>query len=377
MHLTLTRAPLAKALDFVARVTSRRNTIPIISNVRLTAQPGRLTLAATDLDIEAQTSVEAEVTTSGETTVPAATLHEIIRKLAGDKVTLAAEPGEPRLTVKSGRAKFHLAMLPAEDWPTLERGEMPHRFALPAEAVARALKKTAFAISNEETRYYLNGVFMHLFAGEDGPMLRFVTTDGHRLARMEMIAPQGAEGMPGVIIPSKTCAEIARMAEAAAKDKDARAEIEIEVSEQKIAFRCGENGLLSKLIDGSFPDYTRVIPRMNDKIAMISRDAMAPAVDRVATLVTDRGRAVKLALDGPKLTLSVANPDMGDASEDLEIDYDAAPIEIGFNHKYLSDALAALDGATARLELNDAVSPTILRSAPDADLLIVLMPMRV
>jgi DNA polymerase-3 subunit beta len=375
MHLTTHRAQLAKALDFAARIAQRRTTIPIISNVRLDASEGRLTIAATDLDIEAQTAIEADVLTPGTLTVSAATLHEVVRKLAGEQVAFVGD-GD-RLAVKAGRAKFHLATLPSEDWPTLELGEMTHRFTLPAEAIARALKKTAFAISNEETRYYLNGVFMHVVDRQNGALLRLVTTDGHRLARLEMPAPEGSPGMPGIIIPSKTCAELARLAESVAKDKESRPEIAIEASEQKISFRCGESVLLSKLIDGSFPDYTRVIPTRNDKVAGLARSEIAAAVERVATVVSDRGRAIKLSLDSGALTLSVANADIGDASEETEIVYDAAPVEIGFNHKYLTDGLAALDGEIARLELSDANSPALLRSAADSDLLIVLMPMKV
>ncbi len=375
MHLTLDREALAKALAFATKITDRRTTIPIIANVRLTAEGGRLSLAATDLDIEAQTSLAADIKVSGDTTVAASTLHEIIRKLAGGSVTLESDGDKGRLLVKSGRAKFQLATLPVEDWPTLERGEMTHKFSLSAESVARGLKKTTFAISNEETRYYLNGVYMHVADAPDAPMLRMVATDGHRLARIEMMAPRGSAGMPGVIIPTKACTELARMAEAAIKDKNA--EIAIEVRASKIAFRCGDSTLLSKLIDGSFPDYTRVIPTQNGRIAIVPRADLAAAVDRVSAITSERGRAVKLSFDGPRLTLSVVNPDTGDATEETEIDFDNAPVEIGFNHKYLADALAALDGETARIELNDSGSPTLLRTAPNADLLIVLMPMRV
>lgn len=381
MHLTLSRSPLAKALDFVKSVVEARSTVPIISNVRLNARSsannGRLLLSATDLDIEAQTSVTADIKTPGEITVPARTLADIIRKLASDQVTFEVKAGEGRMQVRSGRAKFQLPTLSSEDWPTLERGEMSHAFTVTAFALSRALKKTTFAVSTEETRYYLNGVFMHVATIGGAEKLRLVTTDGHRLARLEMPAPAGAPGMPGVIIPTKTCAELARMADAALKDnKDTTPEIDIEVSAQKIAFRCGDSALLSKLIDGSFPDYARVIPTQNDKIAIISRDAVTPAVERVATVISERGRAVKLNLDAGKLTLSVSSPDTGDASEDVEIDYDDSPVEIGFNHKYLTDGLNALDGDTARLELAESGSPALLRSAPDADLLIVLMPRR-
>ncbi len=399
MKLTLSRKDLAKALDFAARVVQRRTTIPILSNVRLTAaldasgrRPpgavgecrserhsmperaginGRLTLAATDLDLEAQTSVEAEVAAAGDLTVSAATFAEIVRKLAADKVSLDFDASNNRLAVKAARAKFHLATLPAADWPTLERGEMSHSFALPAATLARALKKTSFAISTEETRYYLNGIFVH--ATEAGE-LRFVATDGHRLARFGMTAPEGSAEMPGVIIPSRAVAELARLAEAAAKENG---DIAIEVSPQKILFRAGETTLLSKLIDGSFPDYERVIPRSNDRIVTLSRETFAPALDRVATLVSERGRAVKLAFADDCATLSVTSADMGSATEDLDAGYDGSPLEIGFNPRYVADALNALDGDQARLELIDGGRPAILREREDADFLAVLMPMRI
>jgi DNA polymerase-3 subunit beta len=374
MKLTLSRAALGKALDFVSRVAQKRTTIPILANLRLTASGEKLTLAATDLDLEAHTALEADITAPGDLTVPAATFAEIVRKLAADAVTLEFDAVTSRLVIRAGRAKFHLATLPSSDFPTLEKGEITHRFTLPAEGLARAIKKTSFAISTEKTRYYLNGIYFHA----DETELRLVATDGHRLARIAAPLPDGIESSFGVIVPRLACVEIQRLAEAAAKDDKAGApHVDIELSNTKIMVRSGETTILSKLIDGSFPDYTRVIPTQNVNIALVSCGETASAAERVSTVSSERGKAVKLVFEGPTLALSVANPDVGSAAEEVESDYSGAHIEIGFNSRYLADALSALDGDNARIELNDSQSPTILRTATDADLLIVLMPMRV
>jgi DNA polymerase-3 subunit beta len=389
MKLSLPRQSIAKALDFVVRAVERRSTIPILSNVRLEAQTGDrvgLLLAATDLDMEAKTFIEAEVEAPGALTVSASTLHDIVRKLA-DKASVSLEGVDPdrersagdgasdinfaRLAVKAGRARFNLQALPTTDWPELAAGALPHQFALPAATLARALAKTSFAISNEETRYYLNGVYVHVAETENGARLRFVATDGHRLARFEAPAPESAAGMPGIIVPRKCCAELARLA------KDAEGDVAFSVSDSKIRFEAGAHVLLSKLIDGSFPDYSRVIPTQNDKLAVLDRAGLGEAAGRVATLSSERGRAVKLEFGPDRLALSVNNPDLGAANEEIDADYSSAPLTIGFNSLYLAEALNAFSGDKVRIDLNDGSAPTILRSPADEDLLVVLMPMRV
>ncbi|MDI9847331.1 DNA polymerase III subunit beta [Rhodoblastus sp. 17X3] len=373
MKLTLPRNALLKALDFVTRAAARKSTIPILGHVRLEATSAGLTLCATNLDLEAQTRIDAEVAASGALTVAATTLHDIARKLAdGAAVSLDAAGENPRLAVKSGRARFALQTLPVTDWPDLQAGELPHRFALDSKILLRALQKTAFAISTEETRYYLNGVYLHVAQTDAGPELRFVATDGHRLARFGMPAPKAAQQMPGVIVPRQTCAEIARLAQAAPGGAVALA-----LSESKIAAEAGDMRLLSKLIDGTFPDYERVIPRQNDKTAILDRAGLAAAIDRVSVLSSERGRAVKLDFADAALKLSVVNADIGDGSEELEADYDTDPLTTGFNAKYVNEALAALDGKKALFELGGAGDPALLRDPAAPDLLIVLMPMRV
>lgn len=376
MKLTLDRSALLKALEPVQRVIERRNTIPIISNVLLRADAAGLALTGTDLDIEMRTSAPAEIAEPGGLTLPAATLYDIARKLPeGAQVAIERAAAGERATVRSGRSRFQLASLPESDFPDITAGEPTHRFMLSARALAALVDATQFAISTEETRYYLNGVHLH-DAGEG--VMAAVATDGRRLARLHLPLPEGAAGMPPVILPRKAVAEIGRLVAKAAADKaGGDAAVEVDLSATKIRLLMDGLRFTSKLIDGEFPDYRRVIPAANDKRATIQTEALAKAVDRVATISSERGRAVKLALVDQTLTLSVTNPDAGEAREEIDIDYDGPPIEIGFNARYLQDSLAVLGGDTILLKLGEPGAPAILQPREGSDLLTVLMPMRV
>ncbi|HUO54938.1 MAG TPA: DNA polymerase III subunit beta [Rhodoblastus sp.] len=372
MKVTLERTALLKSLGHVHRVVERRTTIPILSNVLLSASGGALQLKATDLDLEVTETTPADVGQAGATTLPAHTLYEIVRKLPdGAQVSLESAEDGGQLQLRSGRSRFSLQALPESDFPDLAAGEMAHRFTLKAAELKRLLDKTQFAISNEETRYYLNGVFLHVTEVDGQSLLRAVATDGHRLARLETPAPAGAAGMPGVIVPRKAVVEVQKLIE------DPEAEIGVELSPAKIRFTLGAVVLTSKLIDGSFPDYARVIPTGNDKFLTVERRDFSEAVDRVSTISSERGRAVKLAISSGKLVLSVTNPDSGSAVEELEVDYDAAPLEIGFNARYLIDIASQLDSDTTLFKMNDSGSPTIIQDRDGASALYVLMPMRV
>ena len=372
MKVTLERAALLKALGHIHRVVERRTTIPILSNVLVRATERSLQLKATDLDIEVTEEVAADVAQPGATTLPAHVLHDIVRKLPdGAQVTLDMSGEASQLVLRSGRSRFQLQCLPESDFPDLTTGDLPHRFVLPAGQLKQLIEKTQFAISTEETRYYLNGIYVHAMMVEGTPVLRVVSTDGHRLARVEVPAPEGAADMPGVIVPRKAVSEIQKLIE------DPAATVSIELSATKIRFTFGEVVLTSKLIDGTFPDYGRVIPAGNDKMLLVEKRAFSDAVDRVATISAERGRAVKLALSDGKLVLSVNNPDSGSATEELDVDYDSPPLDIGFNARYLLDITQQLDSDTALLKLADAGSPTIVQDHEGAPALYVLMPMRV
>ncbi|GGE29530.1 DNA polymerase III subunit beta [Agaricicola taiwanensis] len=370
MRVTLERSALLKALGHVHRVVERRTTIPILSNVLLRAANSALKLQATDLDLEVVESVPANVGDAGATTVPAHTFYDIIRKLPdGSEITL--EQSGTTLALSAGRSRFTLQTLPEADFPDLTAGDLPVRFDLAAAELKRLIDKTQFAISTEETRYYLNGIYFHAIDVEGIRMLRAVATDGHRLARVEIPAPSGSGEMPGVIIPRKAVAEVQRLVE------DPDGTVVVELSPVKVRFTIGSVVLTSKLIDGTFPDYARVIPVGNDKQLLVDKGDFTSAVDRVSTISSERGRAVKLALGQGRLVLTVTNPDSGTATEELEVDYTADAIEIGFNSRYLLDILGQVDGDAAVLKLADPGSPTLLHEQDGTSALYVLMPMRV
>jgi DNA polymerase-3 subunit beta len=372
MKVTVERSTLLKSLGHVHRVVERRNTIPILSNLLLRGSEDGLKLKATDLDIEVVETVPADIVEPGATTVPAHTLYDIVRKLPdGAQVSLETTGDSGQMVLRSGRSRFTLQTLPESDFPDITAGEMAHRFVLPAGELKRLIDKTQFAISTEETRYYLNGIYLHAIDVEGRPVLRAVATDGHRLARVDTAAPQGALGMPGVIVPRKAVAEIQKLLE------DGESEVQVELSGSKIRVATAAVVLTSKLIDGTFPDYQRVIPSGNDKLLTVDRGDFAASVDRVSTISSERGRAVKLSMAEGRMTLSVTNPDSGSATEEIEVDYDASPLDIGFNARYLMDIAAQLDGDTALLKLADPGSPTVIQDREGASALYVLMPMRV
>lgn len=372
MRVTVERAALLRALGHVHRVVERRNTIPILSNVLLRAEDGALRLKATDLDIEVTETIPAEITDAGSTTIPAHVIYDIVRKLPeGAQVSLETTGDLGQMQLRSGRSRFMLQALPESDFPDLAAGDLPHRFNVSSPDLKRLIEKTQFAISTEETRYYLNGIFLHTADAAGVPVLRAVATDGHRLARVELPAPTGADGMPGIIIPRKAVAEIVKLIE------DGSESVLVELSSAKIRLTFDGVVLTSKLIDGTFPDYQRVIPVGNDKLLTVERADFAKAVDRVSTISSERGRAVKLALAEGRLTLSVNNPDSGSATEEIEVDYEFGAIDIGFNARYLLDITAQLDGDTALFKFADPGSPTVIQDREGAPALYVLMPMRV
>jgi len=370
MKATIERATLLKGLGHVHSVVERRNTIPILSNVLIEAEEeGGIRLMATDLDLQINETVEANVTEAGATTVPAHTLFDIVRKLPeGSQVELIAAEG--RMQVNAGRARFTLSTLPRDDFPVIAEGDLPTQFELPAATLRQIVDKTRFAISTEETRYYLNGIYLHV-SDEAQPVLKAAATDGHRLARVTVARPEGAQGMPGVIIPRKCVAELRKLLD------EIDGTVQTSLSESKIRFGLGNAVLTSKLIDGTFPDYSRVIPTANDKLLRLDPRSLEEGVDRVSTIASERTRAVKLSLDRDRVTLSVTSPENGTASEEVPADYAADGVEIGFNARYLLDILGQIEGDVMEVHLADAAAPTLLRENDKAPALYVLMPMRV
>ncbi len=372
MRVTLERSILLNALNHVHRVVERRNTIPILSNVLLKAEGDELHLKATDLDLEIFEKAPAMVEQSGTTTVPAHMFFEIVRKLQeGSEVMLSTDGDDVSLKLTSGRSQFTLQMLPASDFPDITAGEFTHSFTMPAASVKNLIEHTQFAISTEETRYYLNGIYLHTVEDDGELVIRAVATDGHRLARAQLGAPSGSEGMPGIIVPRKAVGEILKLVD------DPEATALIDLSDSKIRVTVGEVILTSKLIDGTFPDYNRVIPAANDKALVMDRQTFSRAVDRVSTISSDRGRAVKLQLSEGQLVLSVTNPDSGSAEEELAVSFEGDRMEIGFNSRYLLDITNQLSGEATTFMLADPGSPTLIRDSAQSGAIYVLMPMRV
>lgn len=356
---------LAEVAATAAKIVEKRNTIPILSNALIRADGGSIEYVTTDLDILLSQRFQATVDSPGATTLPGHLLNDIVRKLpAGAQVQLEMKDNTVRVT--SGRSRFELQCLPAEDFPDFTTGAFSHRFDLTADQVEAMIGRIQFAVSTEETRYYLNGVFLH---GRDDKLVA-VATDGHRLARAVMAPPDGAQNVPGIIIPRKTVGEILSLVKA-------KQTFTFEVSETKLRITVGDVVLTSKLIDGTFPDYERVIPAPNNTVALVEAKDLAAAADRVATMTSERGRAVKLTFDNGKIDLLVNNPDSGSATDSIDVDYPAdAKLEIGFNSAYLADALKTRSGKV-RISAADGGSPSRIEGVDDDGLLVVLMPMRV
>ncbi|MCE6952393.1 DNA polymerase III subunit beta [Cereibacter sphaeroides] len=372
MKISIERGALLKAVGQAQSVVERRNTIPILANVLIEAEGDTVSFRATDLDIEVVDRTPATVERPGATTVSAVMLHEIVRKLPdGALVGLTEDAASGRLTVTAGRSVFSLATLPKEDFPVMASSEYASNFSAPAPVLRRLFDKAKFAISTEETRYYLNGVYMHVAQGDSGPVLRCVATDGHRLARIDAPLPEGAQAMPGVIVPRKTVNELRKLLD------DDEAQIAVSVSETKVRFATPAITMTSKVIDGTFPDYSRVIPMGNTRRLEVDAQEFAKAVDRVATVSSERSRAVKLSLDEDRLVLSVNAPDSGAAEEELAVAYGDERLEIGFNAKYLLEIASQVDRENAVFLFNSSGDPTLMREGNDMSAVYVVMPMRV
>jgi DNA polymerase III subunit beta len=375
MKLTIERAALLKSLAHVQSVVERRNTIPILANVLLRAHgDGQVELVATDMDLDILEQVKCATASEGATTAPAHTLYDIVRKLPeGSEIQLDGGGAKERLIVRAGRSTFTLPALPTADFPVLASDGLPFKFSLGAAVLRSLIDRTRVAISTEETRYYLNGIYLHATQSNELAVLRAVATDGHRLARVEEPLPEGAGSMPGVIVPRKTVNELRKLLD------EVTGEVDIALSETRIQFRVGPITLTSKLIDGTFPEYERVIPRDNDKILRVGKKDFADAVARVAAISSERSRPVKLSLARDLLVLSASSPDQGTATEELDgdrVSYAAGPLEIGFQARYLNDITDQIVG-DVEFRFSDGAAPTVVVDAADASALYVLMPMRV
>ena len=375
MDFKVNSTELLKAISHIHGVVEIRHTLPILSNMIITAQDGNLKLCSTNLDIYCSDKVSAEVFSSGEISVSANTFHEIVKRLPnGSDLHATLDEEGSSLILKCGRSKFNLTTMKTDDFPTIADSDLDTNFVLSATELIRMIDKTKFAISNEETRYYLNGIFFHKTQKNSIDILRAVATDGHRLAQYDIPLPQGAEEMRGLIIPKKTILELRRVLE------DANGDINISLNDNKIKFSFNDLTIISKVIDGTFPDYTKVIPKNNNKIFATNSNELKSAIDRVSAVSISeemKSKAIKLLIESNKLLLSVESLSKGSANEEVDINYNEEKVEIGFNSRYLVDICNEIDGDEVIIHILDSISPAIILDKSDENLFFVLMPMRI
>ena len=372
MKFVIERATLLKTLSHVQSIVEKRNTIPVLSNVRIEALADGISFKATDMDTEITEIVDAKISEQGATTAPAHMLYDIVRKLSdGSEVELTFPDDKGQLTIASGKSKFSLSCIGVEDFPVISGDALPINFAMSVAELKGVIDRTKFAVSTEETRYYLNGVYMHAKNNGATSVLRIVATDGHRLACVESPLPQGAENLNGVIIPRKTIGEIRKLL-----DDTTVENVTISMSDNKVRFTLEDVTLTSKLIDGTYPDYERVIPTENDKSLEVSVKSLAAAVDRVS-VVAERTRAIKMITGVNHVSITTSSPELGSAQEEIEAAYNGEVLEIGYNFRYLLDILAEITGETVKISFADASSPSVIHDTSDNSAVFVLMPMRV
>ena len=375
MEFKANSSDLLKALSHIHGIVEIRHTLPILSNVILEADDNQLSLSSTNLDIYCADKINAEVKHPGKISVPAITFFEIIKRLpAGSDVLMSMSEEENEINLKCGRSKFNLSTLKTDDFPIISDVDLSTNFVMSAEELIRMIDKTKFAISNEETRYYLNGVFLHKAERNSIPFLRAVATDGHRLAQYDIPLPQGAEEMTGIIIPKKTIFELRKILD------DAEGDISISLNENKIRFMFSRLKIISKVIDGTFPDYTKVIPQNNNKSFQTNNNNLKNAIDRVSAVAVNeetKSKAIKLTVENNRLYLSVESQSKGSANEEIDINYSKDKVEIGFNSRYIIDICNEVDGEEIDINLLDSVSPAIILDNTDENLFFVLMPMRI
>jgi len=372
MKLSIPRAELQRGLARLQAIVEKRNSMPILANALLRATKGdhpALEIAATDLEVGIRGIQKAEVSKAGAITVAARKLFEIVRELPDEPVALAATPNS-YLELQCGRSRFTIAGTAAEEFPTLPEVAPTALVRLPATVIANLIERTSYAASVDETRYNLNGVYFELV--DDRTKIRMVATDGHRLALIDRPIAGGAPDLAsGVILPRKGLAELKRLV-----DEEDADEIEIGIEGNSALARKGDVTLTMRLIEGEFPNYRQVLPKTSSRRITLSADALNQALRRVALLSVERSKAVRVELTSGCLKLSATNPDLGEASEEIDIDYAGDSISVGFNARYLLDSLSAFRTKEVELGLEDEMSPAVLRPTEDPETLAVVMPMR-
>ncbi len=367
MHFTIQREALLKPLQLVAGVVERRQTLPILSNVLLLTNNQQLSLTGTDLEVElvGRVALDEPPLADGEVTVPARKLMDICKSLPPE-AQIELKQDDQKLVVKSGRSRFTLSTLPATDFPNIEESCGSLQLALSQETLRRLIERTSFAMAQQDVRYYLNGLLLEV----QGNQLRAVTTDGHRLALCSMLSGIDYPGQHQVIVPRKGIIELARLL------VDPQETVQIILGQHHIRASAGTYTFTSKLVDGKFPDYERVLPRGGDKVVMADRQLLREALSRTAILSNEKYRGIRLALQTGLLKVQANNPEQEEAEEEVPVDYAGASLEIGFNVSYLLDVLGVMNSGQVRITMADAGSSALLQEPGDESSSYVIMPMR-
>lgn len=366
MQFTIQREALLKPLQLVAGVVERRQTLPVLSNVLLVVNGNTLSLTGTDLEVELIGRINLEeAAEDGEITVPARKLMDICKSLP-DESSINFRIEEGKAIVRAGRSRFTLATLPAADFPNVEDGEGSLSFAVSQNKLRRIIERTGFAMAQQDVRYYLNGMLLEINAGQ----LRAVATDGHRMAMCTVDANIDYQEKYQLIVPRKGILELARLL-AEADDL-----INVVLGSHHIRATTGDFTFTSKLVDGKFPDYERVLPRGGDKVVIADRQSLRNAFSRTAILSNEKYRGIRLMLSDSLLKIQANNPEQEEAEEDAVVEYSGSALEIGFNVSYLLDVMNVLSTEQVRITLSDANSSALVQEAESDDSLYVVMPMR-
>ena len=364
MKFEIEKNDFLKILHRVQGVVEKRNTMPILANILITTKQGKIEVMATDLEVSIKDSCEAVVSVEGSITINARKIFEIVKEAPENKVGLSAE-GSGRISIKSGKAKFNIVSLPIEEFPSFPTYEEGKLFNVAPKVLREMIDKTVFAASTDETRYNINGVYVE----KEGANVRMVATDGHRLAMIERNI-EWPKLEKGVILPRKGILELKKFLD------DGEGALFLGFTVNSMVVKKDGTIIVVRLIDGEFPDYKQVIPKGNERKLNLGRAEFLGSLKRVSLLSSDKGRGVKLELSKERLELSSSNPDMGEAKEELNVDYKDEGFEIGFNAAYMMDALGVMEADSIVLEFKDRESPALLKSAKTDGYVYVVMPMR-
>ena len=371
MKFKISRSIFFKTLSHLQGIVDKKNSLPILANILIEAKDNSLILSSTDMDISIIEKINCSVTENGATTINSQILYDIVRKIDEDNEIEIISNNGKLLTLRSNGSRFSLACLPKEDYPIIEQDNSGVDIILNSKILFKLIDKTKFAISNEETRYFLNGLYFNITNEANKKIVTLVATDGHRLAKFSHEIEGEIDQVSGVIIPKKTIYELSKLL------SEIDGDVKISISSNKIVFKIEDIIFISKLIDGSFPDYKRVIPTDNTNILKINRDKLLSAVDRVSTIANEKSPVIKFKLLENILNLNTINNESSSASEDLTISYQGEEIEIGFNSKYIMDIVNNLDDTEISINLKNNTSPVIAQEKSNNNLVYVLMPMRV